>query len=71
MNSACPSHPSSQRSILILSSYVGLGLQGGHFPSGFLIMISNKTETAAAAVIVTVVVAAAVVIVVWWWRWWW
>jgi hypothetical protein len=56
MNSVCPSHPTSQKSILILSSYVGLDLQGGRFPSGFLIMINNETEIAAAAVAV-----------VWWW----
>jgi hypothetical protein len=55
MNSVCPSHPISERSVLILPSYVGLSFQGGHFPLGFLIVVNNKTETAAAAV------------VVWWW----
>jgi hypothetical protein len=30
-----PSHPTSWRSILILSSHLRLGLSCGHFPSGF------------------------------------
>ena len=34
-SNSCPPHPTPWRSILILSSYLRLGLPSGHFPSGF------------------------------------